>query len=122
MKLSAILMVIGVVLGNNNKDIFKSLINGSFEEPIDQCINDISIEWLENQFSQAIVGQQLAIKSVVDSIQRKFSGWFDAGHPLVFLFLGSSGNCFKPKANIHFRVDFRDRENRISETIGQTFA
>lgn len=38
-----------------------------------------------------IVGQDGAIATVAASIRRKENGWTDSEHPLVFLFLGSSG-------------------------------
>lgn len=37
------------------------------------------------------VGQENAIAIVASTIRRKENGWFDEDHPLVFLFLGSSG-------------------------------
>lgn len=36
-------------------------------------------------------GQEAAIAIVASTIRRKENGWFDEDHPLVFLFLGSSG-------------------------------
>lgn len=36
-------------------------------------------------------GQEAAISIVASTIRRKENGWFDEDHPLVFLFLGSSG-------------------------------
>ena len=46
---------------------------------------------LEEQLSQNIVGQEGPITSVAAAIRRKEMGWADEEHPLVFLFLGSSG-------------------------------
>ncbi|XP_050436131.1 caseinolytic peptidase B protein homolog [Adelges cooleyi] len=46
---------------------------------------------LELRLKQKIVGQESAIKSVAAAIRRKENGWMDEEHPLVFLFLGSSG-------------------------------
>ncbi|XP_064486483.1 mitochondrial disaggregase-like [Ornithodoros turicata] len=46
---------------------------------------------LEQRVKQVIVGQEGAIAIVAASIRRKELGWFDEEHPLVFLFLGSSG-------------------------------
>ncbi|KAJ9594937.1 hypothetical protein L9F63_013753, partial [Diploptera punctata] len=46
---------------------------------------------LEQRLKQHIVGQEGAITTVKISIRRKENGWYDEQHPLVFLFLGSSG-------------------------------
>merc|ERR1719300_2128137 len=46
---------------------------------------------LENQLKKKIVGQLKPIHSVASAIRRKQNGWHDEDHPLVFLFLGSSG-------------------------------
>lgn len=46
---------------------------------------------LEQRVKQVIVGQEGAIALVAATIRRKELGWFDDEHPLVFLFLGSSG-------------------------------
>ncbi|XP_053206643.1 caseinolytic peptidase B protein homolog [Panonychus citri] len=46
---------------------------------------------LEKRLKQFIVGQEAAISIVASTIRRKENGWFDEDHPLVFLFLGSSG-------------------------------
>ena len=46
---------------------------------------------LEQRLKQVIVGQQSAITTVAAAIRRKENGWYDDDHPLVFLFLGSSG-------------------------------
>ncbi|CAG0888056.1 unnamed protein product [Cyprideis torosa] len=46
---------------------------------------------LENRLKQHIVGQEGAIQLVASTIRRKENGWVDEEHPLVFLFLGSSG-------------------------------
>ena len=46
---------------------------------------------LEEQLSQNIVGQEGPITSAAAAIRRKEMGWADEEHPLVFLFLGSSG-------------------------------
>jgi ATP-dependent Clp protease ATP-binding subunit ClpB len=47
---------------------------------------------LEMQLKENIVGQESAITTVASAIRRKETGWFNKEHPLVFLFLGSSGN------------------------------
>lgn len=46
---------------------------------------------LEDQLKKKIVGQLAPIHSVASAIRRKQNGWHDDEHPLVFLFLGSSG-------------------------------
>ncbi|XP_059059514.1 mitochondrial disaggregase-like [Achroia grisella] len=46
---------------------------------------------LEQRLRRYIVGQQAAIETVAAAVRRKENGWADEDHPLVFLFLGSSG-------------------------------
>ncbi|XP_077984760.1 mitochondrial disaggregase-like [Glandiceps talaboti] len=46
---------------------------------------------LEQKLRERLVGQEGAITTVAASIRRKENGWYDEDHPLVFLFLGSSG-------------------------------
>ena len=46
---------------------------------------------LEKRLKEVIVGQDGAITTVASAIRRKENGWIDDEHPLVFLFLGSSG-------------------------------
>lgn len=46
---------------------------------------------LESRLRKALVGQEAAIRTVSAAIRRKENGWYDEEHPLVFLFLGSSG-------------------------------
>ncbi|KAH0550867.1 hypothetical protein KQX54_021024 [Cotesia glomerata] len=46
---------------------------------------------LEQRLKQHIVGQEGPISIVASTIRRKENGWIDEQHPLVFLFLGSSG-------------------------------
>lgn len=46
---------------------------------------------LEQQLRENIIGQECAIVTVAACIRRKQNGWFNDSHPLVFLFLGSSG-------------------------------
>ncbi|KAA3677183.1 ATP-dependent Clp protease ATP-binding subunit ClpB [Paragonimus westermani] len=46
---------------------------------------------LESRLRKALVGQEAAIRTVSAAIRRKENGWYDEDHPLVFLFLGSSG-------------------------------
>ncbi|XP_071949317.1 mitochondrial disaggregase-like [Antedon mediterranea] len=46
---------------------------------------------LEQRLKENIIGQEGAIGTVAATIRRKENGWMDDDHPLVFLFLGSSG-------------------------------
>ncbi|XP_019359927.1 PREDICTED: caseinolytic peptidase B protein homolog isoform X2 [Gavialis gangeticus] len=46
---------------------------------------------LEQRLKEHIIGQESAIVTVGAAIRRKENGWYDEEHPLVFLFLGSSG-------------------------------
>ncbi|GCC17456.1 hypothetical protein chiPu_0017560 [Chiloscyllium punctatum] len=46
---------------------------------------------LEQRLKEHIIGQETAIATVAAAIRRKENGWADEEHPLVFLFLGSSG-------------------------------
>lgn len=46
---------------------------------------------LEQRLKEHIIGQEGAINNVSAAIRRKENGWYDEDHPLVFLFLGSSG-------------------------------
>ncbi|XP_075704273.1 mitochondrial disaggregase [Rhinoderma darwinii] len=46
---------------------------------------------LEQRLREHIVGQEGAITTVGAAVRRRENGWYDEEHPLVFLFLGSSG-------------------------------
>ncbi|CAD5115404.1 DgyrCDS4382 [Dimorphilus gyrociliatus] len=46
---------------------------------------------IEQRLKENIVGQEGAISAVASAIRRKENEWYDEDHPLVFLFLGSSG-------------------------------
>ncbi|PSN55211.1 Caseinolytic peptidase B protein [Blattella germanica] len=46
---------------------------------------------LEQRLRTEMVGQEGPIVAVTSAIRRKENGWFNEQHPLVFLFLGSSG-------------------------------
>jgi len=46
---------------------------------------------LESRLSENIIGQKAAIKQVAAAIRRKENGWVDSDHPVVMIFLGSSG-------------------------------
>jgi ATP-dependent Clp protease ATP-binding subunit ClpB len=50
---------------------------------------------LEERLKQHLIGQDAAIQVVSSIIRRKENGWIDEEHPLVFLFLGSSGIGFQ---------------------------
>ncbi|EGD74808.1 caseinolytic protease C [Salpingoeca rosetta] len=46
---------------------------------------------LEERLHQYVVGQDGPIMAVAAAVRRRENGWHDEDHPLVFLFLGSSG-------------------------------
>lgn len=46
---------------------------------------------LEVRLQKTLVGQKNAISTVAGQIRRKENGWHSSNHPLVFLFMGSSG-------------------------------
>jgi len=46
---------------------------------------------LEMRLQKTLVGQKNAILTVAGQIRRKENGWHSSSHPLVFLFMGSSG-------------------------------
>lgn len=46
---------------------------------------------LESRLQKSLVGQKNAIFTVAGQIRRKENGWHSSNHPLVFLFMGSSG-------------------------------
>ena len=46
---------------------------------------------LEKRVKKVLVGQDGPINSVAAAIRRRENGWHDDEHPIVFLFLGSSG-------------------------------
>lgn len=46
---------------------------------------------LEQRLREVLIGQEGAITTVASAVRRKENGWYDEEHPLVFLFLGSSG-------------------------------
>lgn len=46
---------------------------------------------LETRLHTNIVGQDQAVKQCAGALRRKENGWLDEDHPLVMLFLGSSG-------------------------------
>lgn len=46
---------------------------------------------LELRLQKRLVGQKNAVFTVASQIRRKENGWHSSNHPLVFLFMGSSG-------------------------------
>ena len=59
---------------------------------------------LEQRLKQHLIGQEGAIQTVCSVIRRKENNWVDDEHPLVFLFLGSSGIGIKNTKNNLFFV------------------
>jgi ATP-dependent Clp protease ATP-binding subunit ClpB len=45
----------------------------------------------EHRLKEHIIGQESAITTVGAAMRRKENGWYEEGHPLIVLFLGSSG-------------------------------
>ncbi|XP_033116318.1 caseinolytic peptidase B protein homolog, partial [Anneissia japonica] len=64
---------------------------------------------LEQRLKENIIGQEGAITTVAATIRRKENGWMDDDHPLVFLFLGSSGIVF-----------FLSNQGRLTDGKGTT--
>uniref|UniRef100_A0A1I8HDV0 ANK_REP_REGION domain-containing protein n=1 Tax=Macrostomum lignano TaxID=282301 RepID=A0A1I8HDV0_9PLAT len=54
-------------------------------------VGHVASSRLSSGLRQSLVGQEAAIRCVAAAVRRKENGWGDADHPLVFLFLGSSG-------------------------------
>lgn len=87
---------------------------------------------LEQRLKQHIVGQEGAINNVAASVRRKENGWYDEDHPLVFLFMGSSGigktelakqvakYLHKNKQNCFIRLDMSEYQEKheVSKLIG----
>ena len=88
---------------------------------------------LEQRLKQHLIGQDAAIQIVSSVIRRKENGWIDEDHPLVFLFLGSSGigktelakqvanYLFADKAKTHFiRIDMSEYQEKheVAKFIG----
>lgn len=88
---------------------------------------------LEQRIKENIIGQDAAIQTVSSVIRRKENGWFDEEHPLVFLFLGSSGigktelakqvasYLHGDKAKTHFiRIDMSEYQEKheVAKFIG----
>lgn len=87
---------------------------------------------LEQRLKQNIVGQEGPISIVASTIRRKENGWIDEDHPLVFLFLGSSGigktelakqmaaYIHKNKPNGFIRLDMSEYQEKheVAKLIG----
>ncbi|XP_063988440.1 mitochondrial disaggregase [Diachasmimorpha longicaudata] len=87
---------------------------------------------LEQRLKQHIVGQEGPISVVASTIRRKENGWIDEEHPLVFLFLGSSGigktelakqlaaYIHKGKADGFIRLDMSEYQEKheVAKLIG----
>lgn len=87
---------------------------------------------LEQRLKEHIVGQEGAISIVASTIRRKENGWIDEEHPLVFLFLGSSGigktelakqlaaYIHKNKPNGFIRLDMSEYQEKheVAKLIG----
>ncbi len=78
---------------------------------------------LEQRLKQHLVGQEAAIQTVCSVIRRKENGWIDEDHPLVFLFLGSSG-IGKTKTQLILRIIFfsiinffKEKPNWLSKSL-----
>ena len=87
---------------------------------------------LEMRLKERIVGQEGAISVVASAIRRKENGWIDEEHPLVFLFLGSSGigktelakqvaqYLYKDKKKAFIRLDMSEfqEKHEVAKLIG----
>ncbi|XP_075214295.1 mitochondrial disaggregase-like isoform X2 [Lycorma delicatula] len=87
---------------------------------------------IEDRLKQHIVGQEGPITIVSAAIRRKENGWVDDEHPLVFLFLGSSGigktelakqlanYLHKDKPNGFIRLDMSEYQEKheVAKLIG----
>uniref|UniRef100_A0AAR2KKE0 Clp ATPase C-terminal domain-containing protein n=1 Tax=Pygocentrus nattereri TaxID=42514 RepID=A0AAR2KKE0_PYGNA len=81
---------------------------------------------LERRLKEHIIGQEGAINTVASAIRRKENGWYDEEHPLVFLFLGSSGigNFFVSVSNQKYegfiRMDMSEfqEKHEVAKFIG----
>merc|ERR1719219_2127368 len=76
---------------NSVKQVLKKYAMKSEENKLKQELEERRRFPLEQRLKQYIVGQEGAITTVASAIRRKENGWTDEEHPLVFLFLGSSG-------------------------------
>ncbi|KAK0073001.1 hypothetical protein PV325_010397, partial [Microctonus aethiopoides] len=79
---------------SSNDEIQKLLID--YTDRYDELVKEKEAEErrrypLEQRLKQNIVGQEGPISIVASTLRRKENGWIDEEHPMVFLFLGSSG-------------------------------
>ena len=117
--------------------IDESIPNGSnLIELIDQCYEnylenkeqrekELRLKYpIEDQLKEQIVGQLLPIHSVASAIRRKLNGWHDPEHPLVFLFLGSSGvgktELAKTLAKVMCRLDANGSKSNANMNISNS--
>ncbi|XP_054268937.1 caseinolytic peptidase B protein homolog [Macrosteles quadrilineatus] len=120
---------------NNNPQILAAL--QEYEEKFKEIERQKSIEErrrfpLEQRLKQHIVGQEGPIAIVAAAIRRKENGWADDEHPLVFLFLGSSGigktelakqlahYIHKDKTDAFIRLDMSEYQEKheVAKMIG----
>nr|XP_002129983.1 caseinolytic peptidase B protein homolog [Ciona intestinalis] len=79
---------------SDNGDIAKFLAGAKVQAEQNRKLEEArerTLYPLERRLKENIVGQDGAINCVASAIRRKQNGWYDEDHPLVFLFLGSSG-------------------------------
>ncbi|XP_004480184.2 mitochondrial disaggregase isoform X2 [Dasypus novemcinctus] len=76
---------------------------------------------LEQRLKEHIIGQENAIATVGAAIRRKENGWYDEEHPLVFLFLGSSGIGKTELAKQTAKYMHKDaKKGRLTDGKGKT--
>ncbi|XP_041576379.2 mitochondrial disaggregase isoform X3 [Taeniopygia guttata] len=76
---------------------------------------------LEQRLKEHIIGQENAIATVGAAIRRKENGWYDEEHPLVFLFLGSSGIGKTELAKQTAKYIHKDiKKGRLTDGKGKT--
>ncbi|XP_059786859.1 mitochondrial disaggregase isoform X3 [Balaenoptera ricei] len=76
---------------------------------------------LEQRLKEHIIGQESAIATVGAAIRRKENGWYDEEHPLVFLFLGSSGIGKTELAKQTAKYMHKDaKKGRLTDGKGKT--
>ncbi|KAI1242361.1 hypothetical protein IHE44_0005896 [Lamprotornis superbus] len=73
---------------------------------------------LEQRLKEHIIGQENAIATVGAAIRRKENGWYDEEHPLVFLFLGSSGIDFCKGGFIRLDMSEFQERHEVAKFIG----
>ncbi|XP_046674532.1 caseinolytic peptidase B protein homolog isoform X2 [Homalodisca vitripennis] len=119
----------------NNNQIQNML--KEYEEKFEELQRQKAIEErrrfpLEQRLKQNIVGQEGPIAIVASAVRRKENGWADDEHPLVFLFLGSSGigktelakqlahYIHKDKVDAFIRLDMSEYQEKheVAKMIG----